>query len=92
MPLTDRQLEVYQYLRDYLSERGFPPTLREISKHFGWSSTNSASCHLQALAAKHCIEVDPGKSRAIRILTIGERHGESEESQGKEEVHQEACA
>lgn len=46
--LTDRQREVL----GFIASLSLPPTLREIGKHFGWSSTNAIACHLAALAKK----------------------------------------
>jgi repressor LexA len=47
--VTDRQLEVLEFLRRYQREHGMPPTTREICDEFGFASTNSAACHLRSL-------------------------------------------
>jgi repressor LexA len=88
--MTDRQAEIYQYLRDFVSERGFPPTLREICKHFGWTSTNAAAEHLRAIEKQQLIRIHERQARGIQILR-GTDHGESEE-EDREEGGKEACA
>lgn len=48
--MTDRQLEVLEFMRAYQREHGMPPTTREICAEFAFASTNSAACHLRSLA------------------------------------------
>ena len=67
--LTQTQKEVFAFLKSYASKYGMPPTRKEISKGFGWSSWNSAQCHLKAIASKGYIRLLDGKvSRGIIIL------------------------
>jgi repressor LexA len=51
--LTERQEEILEFIRQFQSEHGLPPSTREIQKHFGFSSQTTVMGHLQALAAKH---------------------------------------
>lgn len=67
-PLTARQAEVLGFIRRFIGERGMPPTIREIRRAFGFSSTNGASDHLRALARKGAIDVSFMKSRGLRVL------------------------
>ncbi len=66
--LTEKQQAILDYLKEYLDENGFPPTLREIGDRFGIKSTNGVNDHLQALERKGVIRKSPDKSRAIEIL------------------------
>lgn len=66
--LTERQSEVLEFIRRYLAERGFPPSVRNICDWFGWRSTNAAEDHLRALERKGAIRLSPGVARGIRIL------------------------
>ncbi|HQB44061.1 MAG TPA: repressor LexA, partial [Polyangiaceae bacterium] len=43
--LTHRQQQVLDFIRESISERGYPPTLREIGAHMGIRSTNGVSDH-----------------------------------------------
>lgn len=65
--LTSRQAEVLRFLADYTRANGFPPTVREISRHIGVNSTRGSITHLEALEKKGYITRTSG-ARAIRIL------------------------
>jgi repressor LexA len=66
--LTIRQKEVFDFLRDFLQEEGFPPTLREIASHFGLRGPRAPQKTLFILEKKGYIRKIPGGSRAIEIL------------------------
>ena len=72
--LTARQRQVLDLIRDFITDKGMPPTRAEIAKILGFRSANAAEDHLKALARKGAIELLAGASRGIRILT-----GETEE-------------
>ncbi len=67
--LTDRQREAFDFLRDYLGEYGFPPTLREISAHMKITGTLSATRHLEALEKKGYIKRLAKGSRGITLIS-----------------------
>jgi repressor LexA len=67
-PLTPRQAEILQLLKDYQAHSGMPPTRAEIASQLGFKSANAAEEHLKALAKKGFIEMMPGTSRGIRLL------------------------
>lgn len=64
--LTDRQQEILDFISQSISERGYPPTLREIGTHFGIRSTNGVNDHLRALEKKGHLQREDLKSRALR--------------------------
>jgi repressor LexA len=66
--LTPRQREIYDYIRDLIENRGYPPTVREIGKHFEIESPNGVMCHLKALEKKGLIVRQEGKARAIQLV------------------------
>ncbi len=66
-PLTQRQSEILQLIRECLETTGMPPTRMEIAKALGFRSANAAEEHLKALARKGAIELLPGASRGIRL-------------------------
>ena len=66
-PLTDRQQEIYQFVRGQITEAGAPPTLREIGDRFGITSTNGVRAALDALARKGYIVRSPLRSRGIEL-------------------------
>jgi repressor LexA len=66
--LTDRQLKVYEFIRDKIRNRGYGPTVREIGENFHINSPNGVMCHLRALEKKGLIRRSPNKSRAIELM------------------------
>lgn len=68
MSLTDRQQAVLDYLRQHLATHGRPPTIWEVAEAFGLASPNGVAKHLQALAEKGFIALEPGRARGIRLL------------------------
>jgi len=66
--LTPTQERVFNFLKDFLREKGFPPTLREIASHFGLRGPKAPQKTLNILERKGCIRKVPGGSRAIEIL------------------------
>jgi len=65
--LTPRQREIFEYIKLFWLERGLPPTVREISGHFGFGSTN-AQQFLQLLIKKGYLRRTSTKSRSLEIL------------------------
>jgi len=63
--LTDRQNEILTFIKQFLAESGFPPTLREIGKKFGISSTFGVKRHLDALEKKGYLKIESNASRGI---------------------------
>jgi repressor LexA len=66
--LTPVQEKVFNFLKDHLREKGFPPTLREIASHFGLQGPKAPQKTLNILERKGYIHKVPGGSRAIEIL------------------------
>ena len=50
--LTQRQEQVYQFIFEKITQRGYGPTVREIGERFHISSPNGVMCHLKALEKK----------------------------------------
>ena len=65
--LTQRQREIYEFLKDKILNRGYGPTVREIGNHFGIRSPNGVMCHLKALERKGLITREQHMSRAIQL-------------------------
>lgn len=71
--LTDRQKEVLEYIQRFISENGFPPTLREIASNFGLASTFGVKRHLDALKKKGYLKIESFASRAISLNKISDQ-------------------
>ncbi len=67
-PITARQQQVLDFIRDHLAVRGYPPSIREICERLGFKSTNGARNALMSLERKGEIRRSPALSRGI-VLT-----------------------
>ena len=70
--LTERQQEIFDFVKNHISTTGMPPTRVEIAREIGFKSPNAAEEHLKALARKGYIEMLSGTSRGMRILVNDE--------------------
>ncbi len=66
-PLTARQESVLAFIKDFLNEHGYPPTIREICTHFQFLP-RAASNHVNALVKKGYLAKQPLKSRSLEIV------------------------
>lgn len=65
--ITDRQKEVLTYISSYSEENAYPPTVREISDHFG-ISIRAIQDHITALQKKGYLSQSQKRSRSIKVL------------------------
>ena len=75
MPITKRQNQILGFIRDYLKERDYAPTLEEIADHFGLASLNGVYKHLQALEERGFIRRLANQARSIQLLGSGGKGG-----------------
>lgn len=68
MKMTERETQIYQYIVEYMQEHMYAPTIREIGKAVGLSSTSSVAFHMERLAVKGLIEIGPESPRKIRLI------------------------
>jgi len=68
--LSDKQIKIIQYIKDELTLRGYPPSIREICKAVGLSSTSSVHAHLNTLEEKGYIKKGTNKRRALELIDI----------------------
>lgn len=66
-PLSPRQKDVLDFLRQHLEIHGYPPTLREIARQIGIVGTAGAVRYLDALEKKGWIRRRAGGSRSITL-------------------------
>ena len=70
--LTERQRQILNFIQEKQDAERLTPTLREIAKHFRFSSPNAALCHVQALLAKGFLKSLPGRARALQVTSPDE--------------------
>jgi repressor LexA len=66
--LTERQREIYNFIKSKIETRGYGPTVREIGLAFEIRSPNGVMCHLKALEKKGLIKREGFSARAIMLL------------------------
>ncbi len=66
--LTKRQQEIFDYIKRYSQEVGYPPTVRDIGKAVGLASSSTVHAHLANLEKRGLLRRDPTKPRAIELL------------------------
>jgi repressor LexA len=67
--LTEKQRTILEFLKDFLKDRGYPPSLRDICEHFGIKGPKNARKHLEAIERKGFIKRSPNISRAIEVFS-----------------------
>lgn len=67
-PISRKQQEILDYLKQQILEKGYPPSVREIGEAVHLKSTSSVHAHLESLEKNGYIRKDPSKPRAIEIL------------------------
>lgn len=65
--LTERQKEVYEYIREFIHDNRYPPTIREIAGNFKFSVRGSYD-HVKALEKKGFLRCHENRSRALEIV------------------------
>jgi repressor LexA len=68
--LSDKQIQILQYIKDELTLRGYPPSIREICKAVGLSSTSSVHAHLNTLEENGYIKKGTNKRRALELIDV----------------------
>ena len=66
--LTQRQQEIFDFVKRYVGEHGYPPTVRDIGKAIGLASSSTVHAHLANLEKLGVLRRDPTKPRAIEVL------------------------
>jgi len=71
--LTEKQLAILEYIQTYISDQGYPPTIREIGDRFEITA-KGAYDHLKAIEKKGYIKCEKNRSRAIELLKTASGH------------------
>jgi repressor LexA len=65
---NNRQLQIYEFIKSQIREKGYPPSVREICAAVGLKSTSTVHNHLAKLEKRGLIKRDGIKSRTIEII------------------------
>ena len=66
--LTKRQQEIFDFVKRYVGEHGYPPTVRDIGQAIGLTSSSTVHAHLANLEKLGVLKRDPTKPRALEVL------------------------
>jgi len=66
--LTKRQQEIFDFIKRYSAKHGYPPTVRDIGKAIGLTSSSTVHAHLSNLEKVGLLRRDPTKPRALEVL------------------------
>ena len=78
LPLTPKQKEVLDYIVNFINERGFPPSYREIAGGLNLASPSTVHAHIQALRLRGYLRGhDNGSSRELEPTDKAVRWGRS---------------
>ena len=66
--LGKRQLAIYDFIRAYTDEHGYPPSVREIGAAVGLASPSTVHMHLKVLEEQGLIRRDSKKPRTIEVV------------------------
>ncbi|MBW2393669.1 MAG: transcriptional repressor LexA [Deltaproteobacteria bacterium] len=68
MALTRRQREIYDFIRQFVDEKGYSPSLEEIGSAFGLSSVATVHKHVQHLVEKGFLKKAWNRSRSVEPM------------------------
>ena len=66
--LGKRQLAIYEFIKSYSDEHGYPPSVREIGAAVGLASPSTVHMHLKVLEEHGLIKRDSKKPRTIEVM------------------------
>src|SRR5215472_2549701 len=69
--LTPRQRTILRFIHDWVQERGYSPSIREIGRAVGLTSTSSVEHQLSALESKGHLRREPGCPRTVEVRLPG---------------------
>ncbi len=68
--LTARQQEILKFIQEFIENKGYSPSFREIGKFFNIASTFGVKRHLDALVKKGYLNAESNTSRAISLTDV----------------------
>ncbi len=72
MPKFSKEEQLYEFIKNYKNNNGFPPTIREMCKAIKVSSTSTIFYYLNKLENSNKIKKNPNKNRALEIVDDGQ--------------------
>jgi repressor LexA len=67
MKLTKRQKEILDFVRGFINDNGYSPSMEEIADHFHFASLNAVFKHLEAIESRGYLHRDSNRARSIQL-------------------------
>ena len=74
--ISSRQEEILEFINKKIKEAGYPPSVREIAKAVGLSSSATVHSHLKKLEELGFLKRNPSKPRAITVISTQKQEPE----------------
>lgn len=71
--ITEKQQKILNFIRNYIKEQGFPPSVRDICQGVGLRSPSSVHGHLKTLQRAGYLERKDGKTRSLNLTAPSEK-------------------
>lgn len=68
-PLSDRQMAIMRFVEECVQQHRHPPSIRDISRGVGISSTSNVTYHINRLIEQGHLYKQPGTSRTLVVLS-----------------------
>lgn len=68
MRKLDKKEELLNFIKTYVDENGYPPTVREMCRAIKVNSTSTIAYHLSKLEDSGSIKKNPNKNRALEVV------------------------
>jgi len=72
-PLSEKQVELLEFIKQFIDEKGYSPGLREMMAAAGVSSPSPIQARLAALKRKGLVDWVPGGSRTVHLVKRKEK-------------------
>lgn len=66
--MSKRQLQIYEYIKNFINEKNYSPSIREIAMAVGYSSSSSVHRHLDTMREKGYIDFINSSPRTLQII------------------------
>ena len=73
--LKPRQQKILEFMKEEITTKGYPPTVREICSAIGIKSTSTVHKDIETLVSEGYLKKDPSKPRALMVVDPGTRSG-----------------
>lgn len=68
--ISEKQQRILEFIADFIAERGYPPSVREIGDSMGLRSPSTVHAHLQVLREAGYLERSGHKTRALSLTSM----------------------